>query len=670
MFVHKTNNRISLLLSIACLFIAFAAAGAGQPPDIQAAHVETPPQIDGQLEDPCWEQASRLEGFCCLEVDRPAPEETIGLICVDDKAIYVAVICRDRTPEAIVANETRRNGEVDEDDHIGFRLDPWHKHGEYDSYIFYVNSLGTQAEEIPGGSATKIEWRGDWSAAACRTPDGWQVEMAIPFSILRYPPGQETFGFAITRQFIKQDIQICYPDVGRAFDPARTANLIGLQPPSAEQRTILMPYVTADFGEYVGRRYDAGLDIQHKLPNGLTVLASLNPDFKQIEDVVEPISFSYTERYLDDPRPFFVTGQWGFLPGTDLLYSRRIEDFDVGLKVFGKVGNESIGLLDAITFGEENSLAAAWDHRFDDKSTAKLSIVSHTRQGEPRSLSHGLGGSHTWRLPEGFNMLWWGYSQSEEDEGPTGGFYYFGGERYRSPGKFQCWGEFRMVTEDFNPALGYSPEVNYRGVSLGFGRMDRPEEGPMEEVGWYVSSDYWPYLEGDGIYHSRLSPSYKWETRDGRRLRIAFTDGRRENTDSSDGSISYSWNRKDMYREGSLYLLKGNRLGGDYTYCSLDQGFRPGERLSVHLGLEYSHLTAPAPDAGESYLAVLTGSYDLTKEKSIAARFIQRRAGLSGYASYRQVVRKGMDVYIILGDPDPDKTGFTERLVVKLIWVM
>ncbi|NIM04152.1 MAG: hypothetical protein GTN69_03035 [Armatimonadetes bacterium] len=671
MFACQMSRRVSLLLSIVLLLALSAVCRAAEapPPDIQAVYVDTPPVIDGQLDDPCWSKAARLEGFHSLNVDWPPPEETIGLICVDEKAIYVAVICNDRTPEDIVARETRRNGAVSRDDNVEFNLDPWHEHTDY-GYVFRVNPLGTQEEEIPGGSATKIEWRGDWSAAAVCTPAGWQAEMAIPFSILHCPPDQTTFGFAITRDIFEDNIHVCYPDVGKTFDPTRTANLVGLRSASAGRPTILMPYVTADLGEHVGRRFDMGLDIKHKLPSGLTVLGSINPDFKQIEDVVEPISFSYTERYLDDPRPFFTTGQWGYLPDNDLLYTRRIEDFDTGLKVFGKVGNETIGLMDAVTFGEENTLASSWGHRFNDDNNANLSFVSHSKDGEPDNLVYSLGGNRTWRLPDGFNMLWAGLAQSKDMGGGSGGSYYLGGERYQGEGKFQGWFNFKRVTEGYNPAVGYTPEVNYQGGSFGFGREDQFEKGPLEEKGWYISGNYFTYIDGPGLYKAYISPSYNWDWRDGRRLRLAFTNGHREGADRSDGAISYSWKTRDMYRRGNIYFQKGNRIGGDYTYWSLEQGFRPNECVSLQLNVDSSNLKVPGPEAGREYLVVLTGNYDLSTEKSIAVRLIRRKAGLSGYASYRQVVRKGMDMYIILGDPDPEKTGFTERLVLKFIWAI
>ena len=644
-----------------------SAADGGErppPPVVEAVYVEEPPTIDGQLDDACWAKAARLEGLFCPDLDQPVPEETIGLICVDEEAIYVGFLCHDRTPGDIVANETRRNGDIWNDDWASFDLDTWHTHGG--TYTFIVTARGTQQEAIPGGSATKIEWRGDWTAAACRTTEGWQAEMAIPFSILRYSPGQDIFGFTIGRHFAEERVWACYPIMGKTWDPTRTADLKGLRPPTIKPRPMLMPYVTADLGESVGRRFDTGLDVQHRMPSGLTALATFNPDFSQIEDVVEPISFSYTERYLDDPRPFFATGQEEYLPRYHLLYTRRIEDFDAGIKVFGTVGDETIGILDAITLGDENALAGAWGHRFDDDAYSKLVFVSHRRAGEPSSFCYGLDASHAWRRPEGVDSLWIVLYESQTQGAESGGSYAIGGDGRRTRGSRNSdygW-MLRAVTEDFAPSLGYWPWTDQIGGYAYFSQQDNFETGPLQVRGWSMWIQHFPYLEADGMYWSEMTPGYSWNWRNGRSAHLGLTMGRREGYSSSDASLYYGWNGRDMYRRGGASVLRGERRGGRYTYYSLGQSFRPLNGLSLRLDGAYSDLAEPAAYAGHQYQTVLTASYDVTPEKCVAARGIWRDAGFTAYASYRQVVRRGMDAYVIVGDPDPAKSGFTERLAV------
>jgi len=670
-----------LAVTAATLLVWTAAVCAGEPEPptaedsscqlvVEAVYVDLPPVIDGRLDDECWSKASRLEEFTCNIVERPVPEQTTALVCLDENAIYVGFICRDRTPEDIVARETRRNGEIYNDDFVEFEIDPWHQHAQ--TYAFRVTSRGTQWEYIPGGSATKIEWRGDWSAAALRTEEGWQAEMAIPFSILRYPPEQTTFGLDVSRRFAAEDLRAFCPDMGRVFDPTRAANLIGLDLPPRSFRPVLMPYVTVDLGEAVGRSFDAGLDAQYTFPNGLTALATLNPDFTQIEDVVEPISFSYTERWLPELRPFFVTGEHGYLPPGNLLYTRNIEDFDVGVKLYGTVGNETIGFLDAATFSEENALAAAWRHRYDEENSVRVMLVSHQRPEDPDNLSYGVSASSSRRMAdgEGSDDLWVDLFQSRSQGAESGGSYALGGGRSRGEGVLHYGWHVTAVTDSFGPSLGFSPETDYYGGGFNLGLWDYREEGALDETSWGFGGSYFPYLEADGLFRGGIWGNHFWSWRRGTVVSLGFNLGEREGDGNSDVNLNYRWNRKDTYRGGSLRGTRGKRDGGDYTYYSVEQGFRPRECLSVNVNVEFSELTEPAEDPGRHYQAVLTTSYDLTPEKSLAARLIQSDDGFRAYASYRQVVRRGMDAYVILGDPDPDRTGLAKRVAFKLIWVL
>jgi hypothetical protein len=645
------------------------ATGEGPSnPVIEAVYVELPPEIDGQLDDPCWATATRVENFYCSEWDAPAPEETIALICADGDAIYVAVICNDSTPQDIVADETRRGGDMAEDDRIRVWLDPTQQYRNY--YAFDVNARGTQAEGIPGGSATKIEWRGDWIAAAGRTDAGWQAEVAIPFSILRYPPEQTTFAFAVARQFARERVNGVWPDMGPTDDLTLAADLVGVHPVAEAPRPILMPYVTIDSGDTEEEGIDAGLDVQYQLPSGLTALGVINPDFSQIEDVVEPISFSYTERYLRDPRPFFVTGQSDFLPREHLFYTRRVQDFDAGLKLFGTVGNETIGILDAVTFGEDSAFAGAWKHQFDEDNWTRISAVSHQPRAEPDNFASELAAGRTWRHPDGTDSMWAVLYDSRTQGTGSGSSYAVGGSHNRGFGNIQYDWMLRRVTDDFSPSLGYYPDVNNIGGELNLQQIDFFEKGPVEARQWQLNMQYYPYLDGDGIFSSSLSPGYFVRTRSAHLYGLILNYGRYFDYDNSDITAICGWNDADLYRRGEINFVRGKRAGGNLTYYKLDQGLRPMDRLSVRVGGEYIHLAMPDDSATHQYQAVLTTSYDITPERTLAARAIWRDGGFSAYAAYRQVVRRGMDAYVIVGDPNPTLTGFTSRIALKLIWAL
>ena len=263
------------------------------------------------------------------------------------------------------------------------------------------------------------------------------------------------------------------------------------------------------------------------------------------------------------------------------------------------------------------------------------------------------------------------YQSRPEGARPEGSYALGGmGHRVRGLERFNYDWILMEVTENFSPSLGYYPSNNYIGGELNFGSWRRFEEGSLLSKGWHVASDYKPYLHGGGMYLARLSPSCNWDWRNGRSLYLGLTLGRREGYENTDVHSYYGWNDRDMYRRGSVFALRGKRQGGDYAYYSLDQGFRPVDRLSLRLSAAYSDLAEPAEYAGREYQTVLTASYDVTPEKCVAARGIWRDAGFTAYASYRQVVRRGMDAYVIVGDPDPAKTGFTQRVALKLIWTL
>jgi hypothetical protein len=385
---------------------------------------------------------------------------------------------------------------------------------------------------------------------------------------------------------------------------------------------------------------------------------------------VEPISFSYTERYLPEVRPFFTTGAGGFFPDSSVFYSRRINDFDAGVKLFGTVGKEQCGVLDAVNLGQENSLVASWRHLTTPDASVGLSIADHTAAGEPDNLVYALSGSRTWHCPDGGDNLW-GRSFQSVGDGANGSVYQAGGSHWRGYGRVQYDWSLRYATDDYHPALGYYYDQGTYGGSLNVGKSYHYEKSGLQDRFWYVVGDYYPYLhqEGKGLYQADLGGVYTWMWRTGRFIGIGTGGGEDHGDPIPYINTTLGWNGRDLYRQGSLFALRSGKAGGRYTYFRLQQGLRPWKRVSLSVAAEYGRLTAPSPDAYHAYQAVFTTSYDLTPERSLAARLVARDGGISLYGAYRQVVRRGTDAYIIVGDPDPSRTGFVTRVAVKVVRV-
>jgi len=153
--------------------------------------------------------------------------------------------------------------------------------------------------------------------------------------------------------------------------------------------------------------------------------------------------------------------------------------------------------------------------------------------------------------------------------------------------------------------------------------------------------------------------------RGGRGISFGLGESQRDEFHDETKSIGLSWNTDTKDRNGSVSYIVGRRAGGDYTYWSFAQMFRVSEALAVGISHEWSRIGAPSEFAGAGQLDIVNLNYDLTPEKSIGGRMVRRLGKENVYFSYRQQVRRGMDAYVIYGDPNAVET--TGMVSVKLV---
>ena len=635
-------------------------------PTMTAVKVDQPPRIDGRLDDACWQSATHIVGFQRMENSAREYEPTEAWICYDRENVYVAWYCHDSQPERIVAQQKKRGGSLQADDWVGIDLDV--DFAKRQTYWFDVSAGGCQVESIPGGSASKIEWRGDWRAATMRVADGWQAEMALPLSIFRYPRGQSTFGIVLIRRLSREDDWSVWPAIGPEFELTREAAWTGLELPSPRRRPVVMPYVLAEAGDTQNKGFTAGIDAKYLLPNGLQSMFSYNPDFRDIEDVVETIDFTYVERYLPEYRPFFLEGG-GYQPYSTIFYSRRIHDFDAGLKLFGSTGRHAFGALATDEFGSALNLAAKDRYDITPCHNVTTSFVEHRSRGEPLNLAYGIDSDQRFPKADGASGYWLSWMGSQT-EGAGGDGYHAGAgwNRSRAVGLSYDFG-WENTSSDFHPALGYVPETGVHSTWLNLSHRQRYDAGPVLDEVWSGGASVGEattgrrWNAGVGRYVNR---------RDQRGLRFGAGAGSRDGFSEYTLSTALDWCNRDIYRSGSLSFSYGERLRQPYRYVSLSAGRQLRDRLSARLTAERAYSSEldehgkPTPPASrQQYVLGLT--YDMTLERSVGARLVKRGDGTNWYMAYRQKVRSGADVWMIVGDPNAAR--FTRRLAVKLVRV-
>jgi hypothetical protein len=372
---------------------------------LQAVRVEARPTIDGRITEAEWAGADVATGFVQLRPSpgRPATQRTEVRILYDDDALYVAARMYDTAPDSIVAQLARRDTDV-HSDWIYVAIDSYLDRRT--AFVFGLNPVGVKMDVLVFNDVEDdVSWDAVWDGAATVDEEGWSAEFRIPLSQLRFSPPQagreQVWGVNFLRKIARHGEESFWAPVSP--DDARLVSLFGdlrglrdLRPP---RRLEVMPYLVArgtlapgdaadPFHRPVQPFGSVGADVKAGVTSDLTLTATFNPDFGQVEADPSVVNLTPSETFFSERRPFFVEGidifRFGIglgdgdLGNESLFYSRRIGRPPQGsvsgeyteapdnttilaaAKVSGKTaGGWSIGFLDAITSSEHGRYRTA-----------------------------------------------------------------------------------------------------------------------------------------------------------------------------------------------------------------------------------------------------------------------------------------------------------------------
>ncbi|MBI1967936.1 MAG: carbohydrate binding family 9 domain-containing protein [Gemmatimonadetes bacterium] len=375
------------------------SAGSGNPaaPSAMTAaaiRAQLPPVIDGKDDDEIWRLAPAITGFREFTPveDKDPRFATEAKVAYDARNFYVFIRAFDPHPDSILTLLARRDVRTDSD-HLKIIIDSYHDRRT--GYEFAVNPAGVRRDyAIYNDWEEDQAWDGVWEAATQVDSLGWTAEFRIPLSQLRYAPGQSnTFGFGIWRDIQRHTERVSWPlyrpsQAGLASQLGQVTGLEGLATPS---RLELAPYAVAKnvslpaaTGYERDQQWTAGADLKYGLTSNLTVDATVNPDFGQVEADPSVLNLTAFETFFQERRPFFVAGSGIFsfnvncsqvnCNGEGLFYSRRIgRSPQLGgaygdarsptattilgaAKLTGRLPNGlTLGFLDAVTRREEGT---------------------------------------------------------------------------------------------------------------------------------------------------------------------------------------------------------------------------------------------------------------------------------------------------------------------------
>lgn len=612
--------------------------------------------IDGRLDDGCWQSAARAEGFTDELLGTPVADQTVVYLGFDDEKIYVAFYAYDREPGGIVARQTKRGTRIRGDDQVAFSIDPFHTHQSRDRSFFVVNPLGTQFARLGGERATKLEWEGEWQAAARVVEDGWTAEMAIPWAILNYPAlkGPTTCGINFDRRQERTKIHSWWSNIGVQEQNERDGHWVGVEFPPFRPRLSLLPYASPAWDRGFGAH--SGLDLRRTLTPSLTLVGTVNPDFRNIEEAVEGIDFSYGERFVEERRPFFLEGAAYYSSSGaagQFFYSRRIGAFDTGVNLYGKLTpRDSLGVLAAIDIGRRYDWVVRGRHDLGPTSSVGVTVVN--RDGEGPSNRVVALGQTARRKFWGLNTVWAGSWLGDGRAGDTGniGLYYW------SP---RWWFELAgfYVSPGFRNDLGFIPFTDFKGFSTDLEYTTEWRRGPLRRLHAEFETETSDRYDGS-LFRRRRQIELGVDTRSDHELQFRWEGGRFEEYDDSVFRIGWRARESDPFHNFGFDYSWGRRAGAPIRFLTPSVTWRFGESLTLGVA---SAILRHREDAEQH---ILTFNYDFSPQRGIGGRVVSERGSTNAYLSYRRSGYGGVETFLILGDPNA--RSFRARLATKVVW--
>ena len=553
---------------------------------VELRYTEVPPQLDGVLED-VWRQADSAYGFWQYRPTDglPATEPTVAYFLADDENLYIAFKCYTpgRKPYASFKGL---------EDHIWFYLDTFNSKSR--AYMFAICLSGHYDDGLmlENGKVQDTSWDYVWFFHIGEYKDGYIIEVRIPFKSIRYKKDLSEWGLQIRRWHIKDYAVTHWTDVRQedGLQISQCGTLTNVQPKAQGYYVELYPegFLRYDErGDSTEWTPSVSFNFKWDPTSQMTLNATVNPDFAQIES--DPYTFNLS-RYpvrLEERRPFFVEGHdvfrmsnlgMGYFNSLDIFYSRRIGEplpqpwvgsipILGGLKLINKSTDWNFGVLGAYTGEFIDSTdgimvevpnrgfgAARINRAIFDNSDIGMMFSGRMVDRDDYNYAIGLDGA----LRSGPSQLI--LQSAVSDKNGTRGWAVSSGGIHRSS-NFIAAGSFLMVDSSFYvDDIGYVPWQGVTDLYLAAGPARFPETGPLLRM----------YLE-PGIVLTKYPESDEW---------------------SKFASLFFEPNFRNMWGF-NIYSQIGQMYEADtnYFYRDLDvsiwSGLRPN--YTIHFGFNYAH---------------------------------------------------------------------------------
>ena len=694
----------SLAFAVSALAAPASHAAAQATPTAVAFRVTNPIRVDGQLEERDWREAPPIGPLLQREPREGAePSEATEIrVLYDEDTLYVGVVCRDRTPSAIVSTQLLRDADLESDDSIFVVLDPFFDHRN--GFFFQVNPSGARADGQVANNAEhwNRDWDGIWDAAARITEEGWVAEIAIPFKTLRFKPGQSVWGLNVERRLkrhnetdrwasARQDIWIT--------NLSAAGRLEGLEGIRQGRGLDIRPYASGGEESSDGK-FTGGIDIFKNLTPNLNASLTVNTDFAETEADIRQVNLTRFPLFYPEKRSFFLEGAGifemagagtGFMHAPDVLpfFSRRIglieqetaegeeENAQVpilaGTKVVGRQGDYNIGFLDVQTrdLGDnpvtgQNLLVARVSRNLFRESFVGGIVTNGNPQGTGRNTLVGADARFATSNfhGSGKNLSLSLYLLRTDDRAANAGDYAMGANIDYPNDLWDMSLTWKQIGESFNPALGFVPRTGIRKASTGISYKPRPDKWGIRQFYFELRPQYITNLHNRVENWRVFTAPLNIHTDSGERVELNYTpefERLEEPFEIYTGVIiptgSYQWTRWSAQVETAnkrpwvvrLETSWGGFYDGTRRQLQLQLTLKPSTHVMLSLQAERNDISLVE---GTFFTQLLTvrGDYNFSPDVSWA-NLVQydNESRIFGVQSrFRWILKPGSDLFVVL----------------------
>ncbi len=545
---------------------AAAQAPAAAPPAVtraaDAVAVTTAPELDGNiLDDPAWATAPVITGFWQTTPSEgaPASELTEVRLVYTSTTLYVGVMAYDRTPGEIIVADSRRDSSLSDTDSFLILFDTYRD--RQNGFVFGTSPAGLQydgqvaneggggvgpggagGQEGGSGGGFNINWDGDWQIRTRVSEIGWSAEFAIPFRTLRYPQREvQAWGVNFQRNIRRRNETSFWASLPRQYNLYRASlagELRGLQI-QPRQNLQVTPYALGRSRQYRTRPTgtvnlgDVGADLKYGVTPSLTLDATYNTDFAQVEVDEQQVNVDRFGLFFPEKRPFFLENAGLFAVGSpreaEVFFSRQIgigadgQEIPLlgGARLTGQIAGTRIGLLDiqteatADTPGNNFGVARVL-RELPNRSSLGAIVVNREGTGaramdEDYNRTYAVDG----RLGIGRNGQLAGFAAKTSTPGVSSDQHAY---QVDSSYNSQAWSlglTFTEVADNFNPEVGFLSRGSFRKINGSIFHRYRPASfGPFHELRPHVSMrSYWDFTGFQETFH--LHMDQHWQTKAG-----------------------------------------------------------------------------------------------------------------------------------------------------------